>query len=484
MVSARSGKDVYRSLSEQIAAAERRTAAAAEDVRRLQREDEAARQAETRALAELARVRLAELDGERVAGGLDAADRQAMELLDRRDGERARLDEEIGRSSGRLAALNDERAQRLQARDEAAAQHRRLVEATLQRLEQDADYAAQRGHVEHLTAQAQHAARKADQAEADRETKRRPYEQDKLFAYLWRRRYRFPEYRAAPLFRTLDGWVARLCGYDRAHRDYAMLLEIPVRLRAHADGVAARAAAAAAELQRLEQEALERDGEPALRAVLAERQDELDETDRQLDAAEDAHSALLQGRGRFDAGADEATQEALQALTAQLASEDVATLRRDARQTAAPHDDELADRVAGQRARQREIASGLQAAREAEAEAQHGVNELLELRRRFRHQGFDDESSVFGGDLDLGELIGGVLRGVLHAGTAFGRLRGHHRWRRPRVHTGSAVAGRILGSLLSGAGRRGGGFGGFGGGGGFRSGGGFGGGGFRTGGGF
>lgn len=76
---------------------------------------------------------------------------------------------------------------------------------------------------------------KAAQAEADREEKRRPYEADPLFMYLWRRRMGTRDYKAGSLVRYLDLKVAHLIGFENARVNYAMLMELPDRLRAHAE---------------------------------------------------------------------------------------------------------------------------------------------------------------------------------------------------------------------------------------------------------
>ena len=76
---------------------------------------------------------------------------------------------------------------------------------------------------------------KAARAEADREEKRRPYEADPLFMYLWRRRFGTRDYRASPLVRYFDRKVAHHIGYEAARVNYTMLLELPDRLREHAE---------------------------------------------------------------------------------------------------------------------------------------------------------------------------------------------------------------------------------------------------------
>src|SRR5262249_34551438 len=81
---------------------------------------------------------------------------------------------------------------------------------------------------------AQAAEDKAKQAEADRDNKRKPYEADPLFMYLWKRGFGTASYAAGNFVRFVDRWVARLVGYDTARPNYAMLNEIPLRLRDNA----------------------------------------------------------------------------------------------------------------------------------------------------------------------------------------------------------------------------------------------------------
>ncbi|MEI2612964.1 MAG: hypothetical protein V9G20_30355 [Candidatus Promineifilaceae bacterium] len=77
--------------------------------------------------------------------------------------------------------------------------------------------------------------RKTEQAEADREQKGRPYRDDPLFMYLWERGFGTKTYRANNLVRWLDGLIAGLVGYPEARPNFAMLNEIPLRLREHAE---------------------------------------------------------------------------------------------------------------------------------------------------------------------------------------------------------------------------------------------------------
>src|SRR5215218_7085239 len=62
----------------------------------------------------------------------------------------------------------------------------------------------------------QRAEEKLAQAEADRAEKRRPYESDPLFMYLWRRRFGTRDYYAGNLVRYFDRKVAHLIGFENA----------------------------------------------------------------------------------------------------------------------------------------------------------------------------------------------------------------------------------------------------------------------------
>ena len=87
---------------------------------------------------------------------------------------------------------------------------------------------------EERRAMAERAETRAAEAERERDEKRKPYEADPLFMYLWRRRYGTPDYGATGFTRRMDRWVAKLIGFERARANYHVLLALPTRLRAHA----------------------------------------------------------------------------------------------------------------------------------------------------------------------------------------------------------------------------------------------------------
>ncbi|MCR9244825.1 MAG: hypothetical protein NXI31_07320 [bacterium] len=464
----RSGKSVLRSIRSRLREADTREAEAARDLGLRRQEVEQARAEESRCVARLAKVRLGAIEGSAAARRLDAADRAALDVLAERDRELERLEQEIATGAAALADLVDRRSERLVTRDERADAYRSQVVATRSRLESDEAWNTQRGHAEFAANQSENAARKATQAEQDRDSKRQPYERDKLFSYLWQRRYRFDEYKAYPLFATLDGWVARLCGYGRAHRDYRLLLEIPERLRAHAGDLAARAGSERDRLLAIEDAALAEDGAVALEERLRAAQAELDAAELAVTEAEAVHDRRCLEQQAMLAGNDPYSARAAGLIRDQLATEDLATLRQDALATPTSADDELVRAIAHVRDRIGELEPRLERAERRLREAQAAVSDLRGLERDFRRRDYESSRSVFDDDFDIGYLLGSMMRGAIGRSDVFRRMRRHQSWK---------SSGSSFGSFGSGFGSSSGGsFGGFGGGG-FSSGGGFGGGG-------
>src|SRR5690606_15528237 len=119
----------------------------------------------------------------------------------------------LGDRQDRLKAMGNEQAERLAASPEFQ---------TLRRT------------AEELGEIAEQSIRKTELAETDRDQKGQVYRDDPLFMYLWDAGYGTSGYRANNLVRYFDGMVARLVDFHKARPNFAMLNEIPLRLREHA----------------------------------------------------------------------------------------------------------------------------------------------------------------------------------------------------------------------------------------------------------
>jgi uncharacterized membrane protein YgcG len=483
-----SGRDTLAEIEQGIAGAraeearlEREVAdatAAASDVRRAQSE----------AYRALARLRLDTLKGATMAGKLEAAEQQALEQM-----------REAQRRGEELAAR---RAEAAKAVDAAEAAKRAAVEAyeledhkidqlsaeTASRVAQNPTWAAAKARADAASRIAEEANRKADVAERDRDEKKKPFENDKLFMYLWRIGFGTSAYRAGNFARTFDRWVANLVGYAEARPNYALLSEIPQRLREHAKRREAEIAEAQATLAAIEREALEKDGIGAIESGAAAAKAKVEAAETALAKAEERLAALDQDH--VAAGPDGGLGGALDLIANALTQATVRELYANARATPDPRDDAIVARI-------EEIGANVAAADRAVAKARAALGEasarrveLERVRQQFRSNGYDHPDVVFGNDRAVGEVIGGVIGGVLRSPDLW-RILQQGYGRRPRRADpvfGGGPRFPLPGPFDDGGGR-GGGFGG--GSGGFSTGGGFGGGGgggggggFRTGGSF
>lgn len=466
-----SGQSVLRDMDHRIEALRAQTHALASELNALSSRRNAARSQESGQTRELARLRLDLLQANQVVAGIDAADQRALKLLEQRAAALDALNAAISTSEARQQALLATRSARLAERDAAQTRVTEAATAVRTAVAATADYQALKAQAAQAADMARLAREKARVAAEDRALKRQPYEADKLFMYLWQRRFGFPDYAANALTRALDQWVAKLVGYDGAHRNYRMLLALADHLAAHADAQDAAAAGADAALTAAEDAALVAAGVPAFEAALDTAEAALVAAEQAIEAEEAQHQQQLEQRAAMVAGSDSFTTEAVNAIAAQLGREELHQLRNDAQGTATPRDDAMVAALANARAESSQLSEQVARLEQQQTLLLKQLADAEQLRMRFRAQAYDSDNSEFENGLALGAILDRLLRGALRVNDAWEEVNRHHRVRIPPVTRSPRSSGG-----------RGGGFGS---GGGFRTGGGFrGGGGFKTGGGF
>ena len=429
----------------------------------------------TEAYRQLAQFRLDELAANRVVTQLDETDRAMLVLMERRGQALSALEAEIDSSEEKLVRMTDMREKAVQARDDLIKQVDERVAEVMSKLNEQEAYLAQERSVADATAKAEQAETKAAQAEADREEKGRPYREDPLFMYLWRRRYLTPDYAAGIIARILDGRVAKLIRYADARSNYFMLTELPLRLRQHADEQARIAEAELDKIRALEAEALRDEGLTQKKNELQVAQKSLENLDAQMEAEEKQLETFRQQRSAYSNSTDKYSQQAIELQVSELKSDSLADLYAGAQRTPQPDDDISVSRIRDLQKEQSRLTAEIGQLREEEVRRQRSMQELEELRRRFRRRNYDSRHSQFPGGFELAVLLGRLLAGRMSGGGVWDRIRQNQQFRRPRAPRD--FGGGIFPGGFGGRGRGGfgGGFGkgGFGGGGGFKTGGGF-----------
>ncbi len=457
-------------------------------------------QADAQDFRELAKVRVDLLAGGELVKHIDRAEQQVLTLLESREAAAQELSVRIRAAEDTRKSLEAERADRAAQVDRAAETVDEAQANTQARLDTQADYQAQRERATEAERTAMHAAEKAANSEQEQEYKGDSYRRDPLFMYLWERKFGLPGYDANPLARWLDGKVARLIGFADARADFARLMEIPLRLRAHAGGLRLAAEKEFQTLNKLDTAAREADGIPALEAQLEQQQAKLDAIDERILAAESGHQELLDQQAEFATGDDENTRRAVEYLAAEFRRDDLMELRREALATPFPDDDLIVSRMLEREDEGRRTEASIKGLKETLAQHRKRLSELGSVRTEFKRHRYDRSGSSFSDGAMVALMLGNFLNGMLDQRSLWKVLQEQQRYRTRRSNPtfGSGGFGRgtpwgggagdlhDLRDIVGGLGRGGFGRGGIGGGGrgGGGSRGGSGGGGFRTGGGF
>ncbi len=383
---------------------------------------------QARAIDRMAEIRLDAAQRGEIVAHLESAMHEARKILESRDAAIVSIDDRVRAANAVIDTLEQRRAT-LHDDVDAAATTLAEREAAVQRsLAQNDNFQAQLQRAREADAVAVSALEKAELADKDSLRKGEPYTGDELFMYLWQRGFGTSAYSANPLVRMLDGWVARLCGYQAARPNYWMLLEIPKRLAEHAAHAQDEADAELDKLQDIEELAASDGNVPEARAALESLEQRQDQVDAEIAGAENAHGELQAEQHRFTAGSDDYMRDALRTISAALERRDIDDLTRLARATMTAEDDAIVDELRQLRRQYAELEDELDEIRKLQSERLSRVRELENVRREFKRSRYDDVHSRFDRREMIERMIGDVISGVIQGGALWKTLRRYQKY--------------------------------------------------------
>jgi DNA repair exonuclease SbcCD ATPase subunit len=397
------------------------------------------RATEAEHFASLAEIRLGPEAQADMKGRLNTAEAEARELIAQHAAEIETAQDELGTIEARLAELSDKRAEALQKLEDAHKSLDGLSDKVADRLEKDEAFVARREAVQHGFEIADRANEKAEQAEADREEKGKPYREDPLFMYLWERGFGTRNYKATNLIRFFDGKVARLVRYDDARANFAMLNDIPLRLREHADRLMEEAEDAGEALEAEEIAAVDAAGGKPAREAVEAAQAEIDAIDAEVVELEDDRDEQARRLRKLAQGSDPAFKDAASLLAKSLMREDVDVLLADARATDTGADDSLVGMIDSLRATLVEDETEVREDKERLKVLASRRRELEDIEWEFKKARFDDPRSSFSKDDLVGDMLGEFLRGAITASSYWGQWRDAQKWRSGTSRPGGRI---------------------------------------------
>jgi len=427
----RTGRETLGSIESTIAKLHREEGELDEALRSAVAETERLRKERGEALRELARVKLDEMAAGRLVENLDAGERRAVQLLDdyrrRIAGVTERRQELLGEVAGAEAGRHA--AAKLVEEALAAVEALRAdVETKVQSL---AAWRQAKTVRDDANAIASEAEKKAALSESDLGAKKKPYDDDALFIYLWRRGFGTGRYNAGNFPRFMDRMVADFIGFGDVRANYAALIEIPLRLREHATAKRATATERLTALSEIERSAMVEAGiEPkeqalaAARHKLAAADKAVQEKQGQLQKIDEERGALVSG------GSNPAYEEAMATIASADSKDQLAALYLEARRTSTSADDAIVrklESIDGQVANADSEIAGLR--RTAQELAQRRLD-VQQVRDRFRRAGYDHPHATFGNDNAIADALRQVLAGAA-GGVLWDVLRGGYSNRGP-----------------------------------------------------
>jgi hypothetical protein len=385
-------------------------------------------------LRELARIKLDEMTAGRLVSNLDAGERRALQILDdyrlrvAAAGEQceALQKEVVGAEAGRNAA-----AATVEAAINAVDGQRAEVEAKVQGMQAWREAQARHAQAEAVAVEAE---KKADASQAELGAKRKPYDDDPLFAYLWRRRFGTSQYTAGNFARIFDRMVAEFIGYDGARPNYAALIEIPLRLREHATATRDATAAPQTALAEIERRAMLEAGVDAKEKTLAEARHKLAVIDDTVEKKRDMLRKINEARTALLSGdSNPAYEEALTTIAAADAEDSLDNLYAEARRTPTRADEGIVNRIEAIDSRIVRTEAEISNLRRQALDLSHRRTEMEQVREQFRRTGYDHPQSTFGNDGDIANVLKGVLEGGVRSGALWDLLRQGYAYRPTRA---------------------------------------------------
>lgn len=386
------------------------------------------REGESELFRQLAAIRLETSTQDELSGQLSKAERDARDALKRHQKELAAAEAELKAQDKQIARLATERTETADKAAAHEAELKALADKVAGSTAKTPEYVEKREAADELVHIAEEAMRKTLQAEADQEEKGKPYRDDPLFMYLWERGYGTKTYRANNLITALDRWVAGLVRYPEARPNFAMLNEIPMRLREHAERQKEKAEAAVAEVVALEEAAVDAAGGKPIRAALEAANNRIEAIDAEMVTLEDARDEAAQAQRDLAQGSDPAFAEAVAMLATSLGRADIQTLLAEARATRTHEDDAIVKQIDDARSR---VAEEEEETRDLKARLKTLAarrRELEDIQFEFKKQGYDRPQSTFREDKLVGDLLTDFLRGGISAASYWDQWRRSQNW--------------------------------------------------------
>lgn len=418
------------------------------------------------AFQQIARIHVHALANEELQAS-DALFEEAFAVIGDREIRQGLLKNQISNATIELKEREDAAATARASRSTAAAVVESIHDKTKAAMSGEQVYLSLLTGAYEAGRKAEIAKQKAVAASDERDAKVNAYESDPIFMYLHNRSYGTSSYSSNAVVRLVDGWLAKLCGYARAGRDYEALLALPEFMANHAEKMAQQHRSAEGRLNVYVRDELLHNGVEPAEKELADKDLKLKAADAAVGFVQSRISQTQDELRELEKWRDPEIVQVITKVSNTFGSESIERMRAIVRETSSPEDDRLLTTIETLRAQLKHLDGQVVEQAGLIRLKKKRLKELREIHSQYRSRYNSSDYSFSGSS---GELLTGFLAGSIAGSVLWEGIQSSASYTPPSSSSSSSSSSD-------------GGFGGFGG---FSSGGGFGGGGggFSTGGGF
>lgn len=378
------------------------------------------REIEAEQFIALAELRLDPARKTEITGDISRAEKQARSILEKHESQFNDIAERLDSIDQEIKSIVEKRQKAQEVYEKAEAELDALSGEVFKTLKTDEKYQAQLTKANEAKSVAEHALKKTEVAEADREEKGKPYREDPLFMYLWESGYGTSSYSSNNLVRFFDKMIADMVRYHDAKPNFAILNEIPMRLREHAERLLEDADKEHAKLKKLEDKAFDAAGGKSYRVNSEKAEKEIAAIDEAQVRLEDERDELARNHSKLADGGDTAYHEAVETLTDGLQRETISELYDQARQTSSREDDLIIRKIDAVREEIVEQETDLAEAKGRLKTLAARRRELEDIEWEFKKSNFDDPRMKFDDDL-IEDVLEEFLKGAITAAGYWGQ---------------------------------------------------------------
>lgn len=387
---------------------------------------------------ELATLRIDDLKDQSFPARLDAADKKAQKLLTQRRAAQHELVEQSQGAEEQLSQLENARNEQLTAVETRENELQKKLDEIHELLARDNTYRDQQKATQEAIETLQAAEEKASLSEQEQDEKGKPFREDPLFQYLWKRNYGKSSYQANLIARFFDRLLAKHIRYEANRQTYHLLQEIPRRLRDHTEALKTKTDAQIDALAATEREFEEAQGIQPFELALEAEEKKLAELDDQITQAEERYHKILAEHAKFAAGEDNYYKTALQGLVENFRAEPIPQLQREASLTEGLEDDTLVSQLGELRRDYAALEDSIAQQQSVHQQYARRLNELNDVRHQFKSYRYDAMNSQFSDGRLIENLIQEFTRGLISDKRLWQGIEQNQRF--VRYRTGPAIS--------------------------------------------